>query len=107
MADRDTVRLLTGATTGDASDNDIDALLGEEGGVVKLAAADLLEVMASRLIAVQSDDISVDGSKQAVSLRAQAAALRTQHYEHGGDFYFDTACGPDYQRHHWAGYEVL
>lgn len=99
MADRDTVRLLAGASVTDASDTDIDALLLEEQGVVKLAAALLLELMAGRLQAVTSDDITVDGSKQAGVLTARAAALRAQYYEHGGDFYFGAApVAPDYRR---------
>lgn len=86
-----TVRLLSGAATSDATDDDIAALLTEEDGIAKLAAADLLELMAGRLQSVTSDEISVDDSKQAAVLMARAAALREQHYTHGGDFFFDTA----------------
>ena len=90
------VRALSGATTDDATDDVITALLTEAGGVPKLAAADVLELMASRLLTVDSDQIKVDGSKQAATLMARAAALRAQHYEHGGDFYFDSGpLGPD------------
>lgn len=99
------VRALTGATTADASDSVIAALLTEAGGVTKLAAADVLELMATRLLTVESDDMKVDGSKQSAVLNARAAALRTQHYEHGGDFYFDTTpLGPDRYAHLGTGW---
>lgn len=86
-----TVRLLTGASTTDAADTDIANLLALEGAAVKLAAADLLELMAGRLLTVKADDISVDGSKQAAALQTRADRLRTEHYEHGDDYFFDTA----------------
>jgi hypothetical protein len=85
-----TVRTLTGAATADIDDYGIAALLDEEGGVVKLAAADVLELMAGRLLTVKADDISIDGSKQATALQARADRLRQQHYEND-DFFFDTA----------------
>lgn len=107
-----TVRTLTGAATADIDDYGIAALLDEEGGVVKLAAADLLELMAGRLLTVKADDISVDGSRQAAALQARADRLRQQHYEHGGDFYFDTTpvvpgpcfphLGPGYTDFQWG-----
>lgn len=86
-----TVRVLSGATTSDLDDLGVAALLAEEGGIAKLAAADLLELMAGRMMSVDSDEIKLDGSKQAGTLMARAKALRDQHYEHGGDFFFDTA----------------
>lgn len=109
-----TVRLLAGAATTDATDDDIAALLAVENGVVRLAAADLLELMAGRLQMVESDDVTVDGTKQAAVLMQRAAQLRAQHYEHGGDFFFDTVTTvPDYANRDWfndssysdAGYE--
>jgi hypothetical protein len=99
------VRALTDATTSDASDDTITALLAEAGGVAKLAAADVLELMATRLVSFESDDAKIDGSKQAKTLMDRAAALRQQHYEHGGDFYFDTApLGPDQYAHLGTGW---
>jgi hypothetical protein len=98
------VRALSGATDVDAADDVITALLLEQ-GAPKLAAADVLELMATRLLTVDSDQIKVDGSKQAATLMARAAALRAQHYEHGGDFYFDsTPLGPDEYLHLGTGW---
>ena len=100
-----TVRVLTGATTADIDDPGIAALLAEEGGVAKLAAADVLELMAGTLMTVDSDDMKLDGSKRAATLMARAKALRDQYYEHGGDFYFDSApLGPNPYLHLGPGY---
>jgi hypothetical protein len=97
-----TVRALTGASTSDIDDAGITALLAEENGAPKLAAALVLELMAGRLQAVTSDDITVDGTKQAQVLMNRAAQLRAQFYEHGGDFFFDSApVVPDYAGESW------
>lgn len=100
-----TVRVLSGATTDDIDDSGIAALLAEEGGVAKLAAADVLELMAGTLMDFQSDDATLQGSKRAATLMARAKALRDQHYEHGGGFYFDsTPLGLDPCLHLGPGY---
>lgn len=92
MADTDTVRLLADVNQNDWPDANVQTLLDYQGGAIKLAAADLLEVLAGRLTDVESDDIKLPGSNQAKTLMARAAALRQQHYElEGGDFYFDEA----------------
>lgn len=92
MTDIDTVRALADVNDTAWPDPTVQALLDAEGGAVRLAAADLLEVLAGRLTDIDSDQIKLTGSKQAATLMARAAALRTQHYEQaGGDFYFDTA----------------
>lgn len=88
--DVDTVRLLTGATLTDIDDVQLAHLLEVHGGAVKLAAADLLEVIASRLESMSSDDVSVDGSKRAAVLMKRAQTLREQHEAtDGGVFFFD------------------
>jgi hypothetical protein len=98
----ETVRALTGLSTAELDDAQIDVFLEVNAayvGSTKLAAADALEVYAGQLTAVQSDDISIDGSKRAAVLMARATKIREQHYLHdGGDFFFDTVCGPDYVR---------
>lgn len=99
------VRVLTGAGTGDIDDPGIASLLAMENAAVLLAAADVLELMAGRLTDVETDDVKLPGSKQAATLMARAAALRTQFYEHGGDFYFDSApLGPNPYLHLGPGY---
>jgi len=85
-----TVRLYADVNDTDWPDANVQALLDQEGGVVKLAAADLLEVLAGRLLTVKADDIQIDGSRQAAALQLRADRLRTQHYEQD-DFFFDTA----------------
>jgi hypothetical protein len=76
---RATVRLIAGLTSTELTDDNIDALLELNDGFVRLAASDALETYAGSLItAVQSDDISLDGSKRASVLMARAARLRQQ-----------------------------
>jgi hypothetical protein len=79
------VRLMINDTeTGDPvfSDGDLQALLAAEDGVVKLAAAQALDIIAddealtSKVIRTQ--DLSTDGAKLADSLRKRATALRDQ-----------------------------
>lgn len=73
------VRLITGLTTAELGDDDIVTLLELNDGFPRPAAADALETYAGSLItAVQSDDISLDGSKRASVLMARAARLRQQ-----------------------------
>ena len=92
MADTDTVRLLADVNSTDWPDTTVQALLDLQGGAIKLAAADLLEVLAGRLTDVESDQIKLTGSRQASTLMQRAAALRTQYYEQeGGDWFFDEA----------------
>jgi hypothetical protein len=77
----ETVRALTGLSTAELDDAQIDVFLEVNAayvGSTKLAAADALEVYAGQLTAVQSDDISIDGSKRAAVLMARAARLREQ-----------------------------
>lgn len=80
------VRLLISdtGTTPDFADDDLQAFLDLEDGAIRLAAADALETKAGRLLTVDSDEIKVDGSKQAANLRAQAETLRQQHYATAG-----------------------
>lgn len=88
--DVDTVRLLADVNSTDWPDASVQSLLDLQGGAVKLAAADLLEVLAGRITDVETDQVKLTGVVQAKTLMARAAALRTQHYEQeGGDFYFD------------------
>lgn len=90
MTDIDTVRLLTGLLAGDLPDASITQLLALNDGSVRLSAADALETVASQLTSVESDDISIDGSKRATILMARAARLRDQAAEEAGDggFFF-------------------
>jgi hypothetical protein len=87
------VRLLTGATTADVDDDGVQAFLDQENGAVKLAAADVLELMAGQLTDVESDDIKLSGSKQAATLLARAKSLREQHYLYD-DGALIVVCGP-------------
>jgi hypothetical protein len=93
----DQVRLLTGLTVGELTDENIASLLELNGDVVKLAAADALETLAGTLatISAESDDIKIDGSKRAGVLMARAARLREQAAAAGddGDFAFDIVGG--------------
>lgn len=78
------VRLLINDTSPDPafSDPDLNGFLALEAGVVKLAAAQAIDVIAddealtSKVITTQ--DVATDGSKVADSLRKRAAALRAQ-----------------------------
>lgn len=88
-----TVRLLSRLTPTELPDDEIVALLELNDDFPRLAAADALETYAGTLItAVQSDDISLDGSKQAGVLMARAARLRDQAAAAASDeaFAFDT-----------------
>lgn len=103
MAAVDQVRLLTGLTDTELTDGDIDSFLELSGDDAKLAAAEALEVFASRLqtITVTSDDISIDGSKRAVALLARAARLRAQSGDDGFTFdvVFDGCAVPELTEH--------
>lgn len=95
-----TVRTLAGVNGTDWPDTSVQALLDAENGVVKLATADLLEILAGQLTDVETDEVKLTGATQAKTLMARAAALRTQHYElDGGDFAFEAAsmqpCGTE------------
>lgn len=79
FAERATVRLLTGLGDTELTDESIHGLLVLNSGAVRLAAADALETFAGSLTAVQSDDISIDGSKRATALLARASSLRAVH----------------------------
>lgn len=80
------VRLLVNDVgTGDArvfTDTDITNFLNLEGGNVKLAAAQLLDTIASNEAllskAIRTQDLTTDGSKTAAALRAHAGELRRQ-----------------------------
>lgn len=107
--DRGMVRFHLNDTSSPAvfTDDEVDAVLASEGGVVKLAAATMIlanasnEALASKVLRTQ--DRSVDGAKLSDALRAHAAELRRQHYEddEGGEFFdvIDFAgpgdCGPE------------
>jgi hypothetical protein len=62
------------------SDTEVQAFLDLEGGIVKLAAAQILDTIAddealtSKVI--RSQDLNTDGTKVAAILRARAASLR-------------------------------
>ncbi len=94
--DRDLVRLLIGDTNLtelDAQmfqDAEVDALLTLEENVVRLAAAQALDTMASSevmlLKVVRDQDLSTDGAAVSRELRARAAALRAQHEAVGGTY---------------------
>jgi hypothetical protein len=91
VTDLDTVRALADVNDTTWPDPAVQALLDAETGAVRLAAADLLEVLAGRLTDVESDEIKLTGSRQAATLLARAKNLREQHYQQaGGDFFFDT-----------------
>lgn len=82
----ETVRLFTGLTDDELTDDDIASLLELNADDARLAAADALETYAGLLEAVQADDISMDGSKRAAVLMARAARLREQADEAGFSF---------------------
>jgi hypothetical protein len=71
------------------SDDDILTFLNLEGDVVKLAAAQALDAIASSETLVgkviRSQDLSTDGAKVAADLRAHAASLRAQAVAEGDD----------------------
>ncbi|HEY1180255.1 MAG TPA: hypothetical protein VGF17_29205, partial [Phytomonospora sp.] len=77
-ADIATARLLTGLTTGEVSDTDLGAFIDLYAGGVRLAAAEALDVFASTLVDVASDDITLSGSRRASVLVARAQQLREQ-----------------------------
>lgn len=64
------------------TDSEIDAFLDMEGGVVKLAAAQALDSIASNeaLVSkvIRTQDVATDGAKVAEVLHKRAAALRDQ-----------------------------
>jgi len=89
------LRLLTRLSDDELPDSEAEALLELTGHNVKLAAADALEAVAMTLTSVQSDDISIDGSKRASVLMARAARLREQAAAADEDdgFFFDVVGG--------------
>ncbi len=95
------VRILSGLSAVDITDADLDALLDANDGFPRLAAADALEVFASTLTSVTSDDISIDGSKRAAVLMARASRLRAQAAQEAADaddgFYFESAGGASWR----------
>lgn len=94
MSDVDTVRLLAFAGKDVLAANYLQNLLDLNGGVVHLAAADALEIVASdRLLTLQvvdTPEVKVDGAKVSAELRARAKALREQYAatvnDEGGTF---------------------
>lgn len=66
------------------SDDDLNDFLALEGGHVKLAAAQAIDVNASNETlaskVLRSQDVQTDGAKVADALRKHADALREQHY---------------------------
>lgn len=89
------VRLLINAPGTGAvfTDDEINAFLRLEGGVVKLAAAQAIDTIADNeaLVSkvIKDGQLSTDGAKVADSLRKRAAALRTQHYDDTDDGFFE------------------
>lgn len=105
MSDVSTVALL--AFAGKANDKvlstrQLQALLDLNGGELRLAAADALEVVASdrvlTLSVIGTPEVNVDGAKVSAELRARAAALREQHYELAEDSAFGVV---DYVPYPW------
>lgn len=91
------VRMLTGLAVDELTDAEIFDWLDLNDGQPRLAAADALETYAGQLItAVQSDDISLDGSKRAGVLMARAARLRQQIADAAADsgFFFEVVDTP-------------
>lgn len=78
IGDTDTVTVANQIFT----DAEIDAFLSMQDDVVKLAAAQALEALASKQAYIQKvitvGDLKTDGAKLAAEFRAQAAALRKQ-----------------------------
>lgn len=103
MATSDQVRLLTGLTDTELTDEQIIDLLELNEDSVKLAAADGLEIVAGQLqtISVTSDDISIDGGKRATALLARAQRLRSQADADGFafDVVFDGCSAPELTEH--------
>jgi hypothetical protein len=90
QADVDAIRTLTGLDTTALTDQAALDLLNLNDGALRLAAADALEVHASRLESMSSDDVSVDGSKRAAVLLKRADRLRELHEaSDDGVFFFD------------------
>lgn len=97
---RDQVRLLIGDTDTEEpgnwifADEEIDAFLAMEASVVKLAAAQALDTMASSeamiLKKIRILDLTTDGPAVAKELRERSAMLREQYYD-GDDQLPDTA----------------
>lgn len=108
MSQINSVRLLTGLTNTELPDDVITDWLTENGNNARLAAADALEVFAGSLTDVQSDDITLSGSKRAATLLTRAARLREQAAEADDfdGFVFDvvggSACRPELtERSRW------
>lgn len=88
---KDQVRLLINDTDDTDEENhyfedeEITAFLTMEGNVVKLAAAQALETLASSEVMIQKRikllDLSTDGPSESRELRARASELRDQVYE--------------------------
>lgn len=86
MSDARTVRLLAFAgkdTSKTLSSDLIDELLTLNGGAVRLAAADALDIVAAdqalMVGVIDTPEVKVDGTKVAAALRSRAADLRMQH----------------------------
>ncbi len=95
-ADRGKVRLLIFDTDEENHENqiftdvEIDALLTMGGSDIRLAAAQGLDIMASREVMIQKviktqDGFQTDGAKVSAELRARAKELRVQVEENIGD----------------------
>lgn len=95
------VRLLTRLSDTELTDDDIDNWLDLTGDVPRLAAAEALEAVASSLLSVTSDDITLDGAKRAAQLVARAKSLRAQQAaadaDADGGFFFDIAYPTSYK----------
>jgi hypothetical protein len=83
-------------------DEEINAILALEGGVVKLAAAQIIdtnadnELLASKVLRTQ--DLTTDGAKAAQVMHARAEQLRNQHFdeiEDDDDYLAIVEAGPD------------
>lgn len=101
MLEPEQVRLLTRLSTDELSDADIDKWLELTSNAPRLAAAEALEALASTLMSVTSDDITLDGTKRATQLTARANSLRAQQAAEDADadggFFFDVAYPTSYK----------
>lgn len=90
-SDRDRIRLLINDTDDSDPDNhyfedeELDAFLAMEGGIMKLGAAAALETLASSEVMIQKRirllDLSTDGPAESKELRDRASDLRDQYFE--------------------------
>jgi hypothetical protein len=94
------------------TDEQIKTLVGLEGGNVKLATAQALDLIASSeaLVSkvIRTQDVQTDGAKVAAELRARASELRRQVAEGEGDdtVGFGVVDFIDPWKRYWPGREL-